>query len=224
MDIRQVFITAALLAGFTAIGVGLVALTELSTKDRIAANEEAMMLARVAAVLIPGSYDNDPVSDTFALPDPTAIGMDSGQRSEIPEEQRIGARGFRARLDGTVTAVVLPVVARGGYGGDIHLLVGVDPHGVVTGVRVTRHRETPGLGDPIEAGKSDWILSFDGKSLDDPAHGWAVRKDGGVFDQFTGATITPRAVVNGVYNALQYVRQHRNDLFELDAAEVTSDE
>lgn len=204
MEIRQVAITAALLAAFTVAGVALVALTRESTVDRIAQNEREMMLARIAAVLEPGSYDNDPVEDAFPISDPSALGWRSG----------VEPIGYRARQGDRITAVVLPANAPEGYGGDINLLVGVTAEGVISGVRVTRHRETPGLGDPIEAEKSDWIHGFEGKSLDNPQNGWAVRKDGGAFDQFTGATITPRAVVHAVYRSLQYARDHHERLFE----------
>ncbi|MFP4155195.1 MAG: electron transport complex subunit RsxG [Halothiobacillaceae bacterium] len=210
MEIRQVVITAALLATFTVAGVTLVALTRESTVDRIESNEREMMLARISAVLKPGSYDNDPVEDRFVIVDPAALGWRAGFEPV----------GYRARLGDRITSVVLPVNAPEGYGGDINLLVGVTAEGVVSGVRVTRHRETPGLGDPIEAEKSDWILGFEGKSLDNPQNGWAVRKDGGQFDQFTGATITPRAVVNGVYRALQYARDRHAQLFGLPGQEV----
>jgi electron transport complex protein RnfG len=108
-----------------------------------------------------------------------------------------------------VVGVVLPVTAEGGYSGDIELLVGIDRQHQINGVRVTRHRETPGLGDKIDTGRSDWIDSFDRRSLENPhLEQWAVKKDGGIFDQFTGATITPRAVVRGVRDSLAFSQQH----------------
>jgi electron transport complex protein RnfG len=111
-------------------------------------------------------------------------------------------------------AAVFSVVARGGYAGDIELLVGVRADGRVAGVRVVEHHETPGLGDGIEADKSDWIRGFDGRSLGDPPReDWAVRRDGGDFDQFTGATITPRAVVEAVRDTLIYFEDHRDQVF-----------
>jgi electron transport complex protein RnfG len=111
--------------------------------------------------------------------------------------------------------VVLPVITHYGYSGDIKLIVGVDREGEITGVRVTKQNETPGLGDKIEANKTRWIFGFDGKSLGNPGEkGWAVKKDGGVFDQFSGATITPRAVVGAIHQVLEYVHQHHDELFE----------
>ena len=92
----------------------------------------------------------------------------------------------------------------------MRLLIAVDARGRVLGVRVLSHSETPGLGDGIEAARSDWILGFDGRSLDNtPPADWAVRKDGGAFDQFTGATVTPRAVVWAVHDGLRRFQAHR---------------
>jgi Na+-translocating ferredoxin:NAD+ oxidoreductase subunit G len=120
---------------------------------------------------------------------------------------------YRARRNGETIAIVIAPVAPDGYSGSIRLLVGIDREGRVLGVRVTAHKETPGLGDAIDKRKSPWILGFDGKSLQDPpAARWAVRKDGGDFDEFTGATITPRAVVGAVAGALVYFERHRDEL------------
>ena len=106
------------------------------------------------------------------------------------------------------------MVAPDGYSGDIHLLLGVDPDGRVLGLRVIRHRETPGLGDYIERRRSDWILGFDGRRLGEPeAARWAVRQDGGDFDARSGATVTPRAVVKAVRRALAGLDAHRAVLF-----------
>jgi electron transport complex protein RnfG len=111
--------------------------------------------------------------------------------------------------------MILPAVAPDGYSGEIRLLVGIDLDGRILGVRVTNHRETPGLGDRIETRKSDWVHSFDGRSLGNPpAEQWNVKKNGGVFDQFTGATITPRAVVKAVQHSLAYFRQNRDIIRE----------
>src|SRR5690606_7665772 len=108
---------------------------------------------------------------------------------------------------------ILPVETADGYSGTIRLLVGIDAEGRLTGVRVLQHNETPGLGDKVELRKDDWILGFDGLSLRNPvASGWQVKKDGGDFDQFVGATITPRAVVAAVYNALQFFDLNRENL------------
>jgi electron transport complex protein RnfG len=125
---------------------------------------------------------------------------------------------YRARRAGQPVAVILRFAAVDGYSGEIGLLAGIEADGRLAGVRVTSHRETPGLGDAIEIGKSDWIRAFDGKSLNaPPAADWAVRRDGGVFDQFTGATITPRAVVRAVRAALEYHERNRDALYDAPA-------
>ncbi len=122
---------------------------------------------------------------------------------------------FLARFDGQASAVIVPAIAPEGYGGAITLLVGIRYDGTLTGVRVAGpHHETPGLGDKIELAQSDWILGFNGKSLNDPPKsGWKVKKDGGDFDEMTGATITPRAVVKAVYNSLEYFEHNKKHLF-----------
>ena len=117
---------------------------------------------------------------------------------------------YRGRKDGEVSGIAFQVIAPDGYSGNIHLVIGIDIDGTVTGVRVTSHRETPGLGDYIERAKSSWIEQFVGKSLTNPeAKHWRVAKDGGQFDARAGATITPRAVVKAVRAALDYFARHR---------------
>lgn len=121
---------------------------------------------------------------------------------------------WQAYAEEQVVAVALVVTAKDGYSGDIELLVGVDKQNRISGVRVTKHRETPGLGDKIDRRRSDWIDTFIGLSLKQPnTKRWAVKKDGGVFDQFTGATITPRAIVKSVHNTLVYSQKHHVQLF-----------
>lgn len=121
---------------------------------------------------------------------------------------------WQIQADEEVSAIVLAITAGGGYSGDIDLLVGIDNQLRITGVRVTRHRETPGLGDKIDPRRSNWIESFNGHSLQKPKQAlWAVKKDGGSFDQFTGATITPRAVVRAVRDSLIFSTEHRASLF-----------
>jgi electron transport complex protein RnfG len=124
---------------------------------------------------------------------------------------------YVARQDGVPVAIILPAIARDGYSGDIQLIIGVNIDGTVAGVRALAHRETPGLGDKVDLKKSPWILGFNGRSLADPLpEKWAVKKDRGVFDQFTGATITPRAVTAAVKRALDYYAEHRNELLDIE--------
>ena len=164
------------------------------TEPVIAASAEAEQRAQLGTVLAPGSYDNNLLDGVPAL----------------PADERLGtkrtSKAWLARRGGEPVALVLEAVAPDGYSGDITLLIGVTRAGVVSGVRVTAHRETPGLGDYIEAAKSPWAEQFGGKSLVAPAaKRWKVEKDGGDFDARAGATITPRAVVKAVHNALAYV-------------------
>jgi electron transport complex protein RnfG len=203
---RRSMRAAAILALVAALAFGLVALVHESTRDEIAAAERARSLARFDAVLGGTQYENDLLADVVTVRDAELLGTTAA----VPV--------YRARRQGRIVAIVLAPVAPGGYSGPIHLLVGIERDGRVLGVRVTEHRETPGLGDAIETRKSRWILGFDGKGLrDPPAARWRVRKDGGEFDQFTGATITPRAVVAAVAGALLYFERHREALLE-DAA------
>lgn len=206
----------------SAIGLGLfaiftggtIAITQALTADRIE-EQVARAEARALYEIIPeSSHDNDMLEDAVQLPADT--------RFHFPQP----FTAWIARMQDTPVGIILPVVAPDGYSGDIHLLVGIDPEGEVLGVRVTSHKETPGLGDKVEMKKSQWVLDFNGHTLDNPdLQGWAVTKDGGVFDQFTGATITPRAVTGATKNALLYFREHRaeiNAALQVDTAQEPS--
>ena len=200
MNYRQIVITATILLLFAVIGTAMVAATYEGTRERIAANERETLLRKLNQLIAPERYDNDLLEDSIELP--------AGELADSP------LRVYRARRQGQPVAVVMNAIAPDGYSGSIYLLVGVNHDGSVAGVRVVKHRETPGLGDGIDEERSNWIFEFDGRSLDDPPPGkWGVKKDGGVFDQFTGATITPRAVVKAVHAALLYYRAHRDALF-----------
>ena len=203
-----------LFAIFTA---GLIAVSHTATRDRAAANADAYA-ARTLYELVPESLFDRPIEQqNFAL-------LDNDQLTDTePLRLRNDRQGFRAIDNDTVTAVVLPVTAPDGYTGDIDLLIAVDREGILLGVRVVAHQETPGLGDAIEADRSDWILQFDGRSLAMPApEQWRVRKDGGEFDQLTGATITPRAVVAAVKAGLTFFDHNRDWL--LTAPDATMPE
>ena len=199
---KQMVVAATILGLFAMAGAALVGLTFDTTKDRIAANER-MFLLRTLHELIPAdSHDNDMFSDTVAVTSKALLGSTSPLTV------------YRARAGDRPVAAVLTSVAPNGYNGAIKLLVAVRHDGDVAGVRVLAHKETPGLGDGIDADRSDWIAGFTGRSLANPQRtGWAVKKDGGVFDQFTGATITPRAVVKAVHNTLAYFDQHKAEIF-----------
>jgi len=199
---RSAAVAAAVLAAATVVAVGLVALVHDRAEPQIAASRRAQQLKQLTAVLGDVAYDNDPLSDTLRLRDPELLGTDEPMTAH------------RVRLGATPVAVLLNAVAPDGYEGAIHLLVAIDAQGQLLGVRVLEHHETPGLGDRIDERRSDWIHGFDGRSLGDPpVERWQVRKDGGDFDQFTGATVTPRAIVRAVRNALVYFSRHRDELF-----------
>jgi electron transport complex protein RnfG len=197
---------AAVLATAAVLAVALVSLVHDRAQPSIEASQRARQLAELTGVLGDVGYDNDPLTDTLLMRDPELLGS----------EQPLVAH--RVRRAGTTVAVLLNVVAPDGYAGPIRLLVAVDAAGRVLGVRVLDHRETPGLGDVVESRRSDWLRGFDGRSLADPSpERWEVRRDGGDFDQFTGATITPRAVVRAVRRALTYAERHHEQLFEVAA-------
>ncbi|WP_373184748.1 electron transport complex subunit RsxG [Halopseudomonas sp.] len=204
----SVFRNSIILGVFAMFTVGLIAVTQQGTAERIAEEKRRVQMSALTQILPEDQHDNELLNDTFTVNDRDLLNLPGP------------AEAYRGREDGEVVAVILPVVAPDGYSGRIDLLVGIHADGGVAGVRVTSHRETPGLGDKIELAKSDWILEFNGKSLSMPEpENWAVRKDGGAFDQFVGATITPRAVVQAVYRALQYFEENRAMLLELPQEE-----
>lgn len=196
----------AWLALALAIAVAVLVGVHALTAERIAANAHRAQLQALAIVLPATQYDNDPLADRITVIAPAWLG------SAAPITVRRARRGSRP------AALVLDAVAPDGYNGPIRLLIAIQADGRIGGVRVTSHRETPGLGDPLDIGVSDWITGFDRRTLDDPpAARWAVRKDGGAFDQFAGATTTPRAVIRAVHRALQFVVAHGEALYAAPA-------
>jgi len=194
---------AALLTFFAVLGGGLVAFSFQITHKQIIANERAALL-RTLNVLIPyEQYDNDLFTDIRKMQNEALLGTN--------EPVTI----YRARKSGQPVAAILTPIAPNAYNGRIRLLIGINYEGNLLGVRVLSHQETPGLGDKIEMRRSNWILSFNGRSLKKPDEaGWKVKRDGGVFDQFTGATITPRAIVKAVHKSLQFYQQYRDEVFK----------
>ncbi len=197
-------IRSGLLLGIIALlGTALLAGVNDLTYERIIEQEKRRVLQQLNQIVPVVSYDNDLLEDVIKIEAPDFF------RHPAP------VTVYRARLDGQPVSVMMIVTAADGYNGDIRLLIGINAAGTILGVRVISHRETPGLGDPIEAEKSDWILGFTQKSLQRPAsNGWAVKRDGGEFDQFTGATISPRAVVRAVHTTLLYFQANKQALFE----------
>ena len=193
----------------TAVIAGTAALTE----QRIAEQQRQAQLKALYQIVPADAHDNDLLADQRQL--------------KIEELGHREPRSFYlARRDEQATTLIYPATARDGYSGDIDFIVGINlADGSVAGVRVLQHRETPGLGDKIDARKSDWINDFAGKRLGSPPlEQWTVSKDGGVFDAFTGATITPRAVTVSIANTLRYHHQHIEALLDrFDAAPAGSD-
>lgn len=210
VELKSVVIAGVLLALFAVAGTGLVVFTHQQTKDRIAENERQALLSKLEALVPRESVDNDMIADSILVHRSDLLGSDT-------------TRIYRGRLQGKPVAAVLTTVVPNGYAGPINLLVAVKRDGTLAGVRVVSHKETPGLGDKIEEEKSDWVYSFNGKSLGNPKEeSWKVKRDGGFFDQFTGATITPRAIVKAVKNTLIYVREQGNRIYDklADAKEI----
>jgi electron transport complex protein RnfG len=205
---QHVLRVGLLLGLFAVVATTLVALTEQNTREQIRENEREALLSGINALIPHDEYDNAILQDTLILPPSKLLA------TEEPSQV------YRARKDGQPVAAVFTAVAPNGYSGKIKMLVGVYYDGSLAGVRVINHKETPGLGDKIDEKRTDWILQFEGLSLDNPGSAkWKVKKDGGEFDQFTGATITPRAVVSAVKHSLEYFNAHRDELFAVTEEE-----
>jgi Na+-translocating ferredoxin:NAD+ oxidoreductase subunit G len=197
---------ALTLAIIAAVLTALLALVASFTRERIVSNEQAWIRQRLDALVPPATHDNDLLTDSIAVTAPDLLG--SSQPVKI----------YRARRNGAPVAAVLRPIAPDGYRGPIELLVAVGPNARLIGVQVIRHQETPGLGDAFESRDVHWLGRFRGRSLTDPPpQRWTVRRDGGDFDAFTGATITPRAIVKAVRNALEYYQRNSQRIFEQPA-------
>ncbi len=191
-----------ILTVFATVCVGLIATTYFITKDTIAGEMKAALARTLNELVDAAQYDNDVYHDCILIPESELLG------SSEP------LTAYRMRKDSRPVAIILESIAPNGYSGKIKMVVGVFYDGSIAGVRVTDHKETPGLGDKIDISKSDWITSFNGLSLGNkPISQWKVAKDGGQFDAFTGATITPRAVVNQIAKTLEFYQENRSWLF-----------
>ncbi len=199
------------LAMIAAICTSLVALTYHLTADRIAANDKALLEQSLHPALSDIFYDSGVSESLLVLSPPHAL--------PGSEEALI----YRVYAKEEPVAALFVVTARDGFSGPIRILVGVDIEGIVTGIRILRHRETPGLGDKIVASRSDWVHQFTGRSLGDPMlTDWAIRRDGGEFDQLTGASVTPRAVIKAMRDSLVYFDVHKGEIFAASATEDAS--
>ena len=197
---KPVVVLVLLAAGLTAV----IAVVAGITRERIVHNEQAWITQRLDALVPPAMHDNDLLADSIAVTSPDLLG--SAQPVRI----------YRARRGGAPVAALIRAIAPDGYRGPIELLVAIDHDGRLIGVQVIRHNETPGLGDAFESRDVHWLDRFRGRSLTDPpTQRWTVRRDGGDFDAFTGATITPRAIIKAVRNALDYYQRNSQRIFEL---------
>ena len=193
-----------LLGAFALVTTALLAFTAQFTKDRIVTAEREAQQKALFEIIPKARHTNDILTETINVPESAWDGLGLKSGGDI----------FVARHTDETMAVIIPAVAPDGYSGDIRMIVGINADGTIAGVRVIDHHETPGLGDKIDLNKTQWILGFNGKSLTEPkvSH-WSVKKDGGDFDQFAGATITPRAVVNRIRRVLEFVDAHHDELF-----------
>lgn len=189
---------ALLLAAFSLATTAIIASTYLGTKNAIAENIRKAEEKALLEIVPRSRHNNSMLEDSYMLSNVESLGL------------REAKKAYVAKQDNVPVAVIIPATARGGYSGDIDLIVGINTDGSLAGVRIISHRETPGLGDKVDYNKSKWVDSFIGKSLNNPVIGqWKVKKDKGAFDQFTGATITPRAVVKTVKQSLEYFETNR---------------
>jgi len=201
------------LAVIAAICTTLVAVTYQSTDERIAANEKAWLERSLQPALSGLFYDSGVTESRVILQPP----------HDLPGSE--AAVIYRVYAEDAPVAALFVVSARDGYSGPIRILVGIDIDGKVTGIHVLEHRETPGLGDRVESGKTDWVKQFDGRSLVDPEPAkWKIKGDGGQFDQLTGASVTPRAIVKAVKETLLYFDLHRDEVFAVSPSVAESSE
>lgn len=195
-----------MLGAFAVVTTALIALTFFSTQDQIEQQKKQKLLSILNDVVPHTYHDNALYADCTIVSAPEL----GSSKSDIQKTHKI----YRARMQGAPSALVLEASAPDGYSGNIDMVIGVSIDMTVLGVRVVDHKETPGLGDKVELAVSNWITSFTGKQFDsENTSSWQVKKDGGDFDQFTGATITPRAVVNAVRRALIFAQANRDRLF-----------
>ena len=206
MQQRRVTLERAWIYTCAAIAAATLVLLTADVITRGTSDERELL----AQVMPAARHDNDLTESSFLI-DPGANTFVNTQLLGLTEARN----AYRARLDGRASGVVLPLVAPDGYGGPIELLIGIDTDGVITGVRAVRHEETRGLGDAIEPEVSRWILGFDNRSLENTDDVlWAIKKDGGDFDQFLGATVTPRATIAAIHNGLQFFALNRERLLD----------
>ncbi|PHR83742.1 MAG: electron transport complex subunit RsxG [Colwellia sp.] len=193
-----------ILAIFAIICTAIVGLVHELTKDEIKAQEQLQLLTTLHSIIKPSRYNNDITQDCVSLSSPLLGNSTNDKKIQT---------AYIARQDNQAIAIAMTSTAPDGYNGNIELIIAINMDDSVSGVRVLKHQETPGLGDKVELRKSNWITTFtDKKLLSENDNRWAVIKDNGIFDQFTGATITPRAVVKAVKKTLLYFKDNKHSL------------
>jgi H+/Na+-translocating ferredoxin:NAD+ oxidoreductase subunit G len=170
------------------------------TKDKIIINKEQAALAIINEI-IPVEYDNDLFHDKITIDVPAYI----NNTNKITV--------YRARVNDEPVAISLTPIITKGYNGNISLVIGIAYNGDLMGVRIINHNETEGFGDQAHQDNSKWLLRFNGYSLATPEEKWAIKKDGGEFDQLSGATITSRSIINIIYKTLEYYSQNRDKFY-----------
>jgi len=204
-DDVSIWKSGVILAVLAAICTALVSFTHKITTVRIAANEQAYLEQSLAPVLAGIPYTNNLSESTIVIEPP----------NQLPGDAPVTV--YRVYSDQVPVAALFVVVARDGFTGPIKLLIGIDTTASVTSVRILEHRETPGLGDLIESSKSDWIQQFRKTSLATPSReNWSIKRDGGVFDQLTGASVTPRAVIKAIKETLTYFEENQETVFAIE--------
>jgi len=202
MLLKNILASGLILGFFGILGALLVSGTEQQTRDIIIHNERMALLNQLYELVPQAEIDNDFLQHPLTLDAPEFLGISNTTAYVGTQQDKLAAIVFEATIPN-------------GYAGPILMLVAVDSKGTLRGVRIVSHSETPGLGDKVELERSDWVLGFNGKSLTNPDESqWKVRKDGGLFDQFTGATITPRAIVNSVRKTLLYFNKEHQAIFK----------
>jgi len=195
-----------ILAIFAIACTAIVGLVNELTKDKIEAQAQLQLLNTLHSIIEPNRYNNNMTQDCVSVSSPLLGGS---------QKHQVIQTAYIARKDDNAIAVAITSTAPDGYNGNIEIMVAINMDNSISGVRVLKHQETPGLGDKVELRKSDWITSFNSKKLlTDNDSRWAVAKDGGMFDQFTGATITPRAVVKAVKKAMIYFKNNKLSLLD----------
>jgi len=203
---KSIFLSTLLLGLFGLLGSAMVVSVNHITKDQIVKNDKANLLQSLNTIIAMKSYNNNLLATTIKIPAGPLLGKVQGKDKPTTV--------YQAWMDKDPIAIAFDIIAPDGYSGKIKLLLAIKKNGEISAVRVISHKETPGLGDKIEIKRSEWITSFNGKSLKNTSlKKWKVKKDKGIYDQFTGATITPRAIVKAIHNALLYYKENQQLLF-----------